>query len=182
MRVFVASLTICGQHTQSVLKNIDGRSLVHFVAFPAVNFLVLAFQLEMGFAVVKFAQRTLIGEGLGVVAFLTIKTQMPLVLVLVTIGAAFERHIRKFLKLCPVADLFFVAFYAGHIAVFTRERKVGLVVVEFFGRVEFIGIVAFCAILAKRFLVGVFVAIHTFLPDTQKGVFLLFQFRLLHKI
>jgi hypothetical protein len=152
------------------------------MAFPAIHFLVLALEREMRFAVVKFAQTALVGKRLGIVAFFAIEPELPLVFVLVAIGATFKGHVGKFLKLGPVSELFFVAFNTGYISVFAREREVGLVVVEFFGRIKFIGIVAFCTIFPERFLVGVFVAIHAFLPDTQKGFLFLFQFRLLHII
>ncbi len=70
--VFVAGFTGGSQHTQSILENIERRGGIHFMAFPAIHFLVFALERKMRFAVVKFPQTALIGKRLGIVAFLTI--------------------------------------------------------------------------------------------------------------
>jgi len=43
MRVLVAGLTIIGGNAQSVLKNIDRRDNIHFMALPAIHVMVFAF-------------------------------------------------------------------------------------------------------------------------------------------
>lgn len=125
--------------------------------------MVLAFQRKMGLAVVKFLQTALVGEGLSRVTFFAVGAELTLVLIFVTLGATFERYVGKLLKFLTVARFLFVAFDAGYIFVFPRERKVRFVVVEFFRWSEFFSVVAFRTVFSKRFLVHIFVTINAFL-------------------
>lgn len=96
--------------------------------------------------------------------------------------AIFERHIGKFLKLFAAPHFRFVAFDARHVFVFSNERKIRFVVVEFRGRFEILGRVAFRAIIAECFLMAVLVAVEAILLEPEKGFFPFFQFGVVDEI
>ena len=75
-----------------------------------------------------------------------------------------------------------MALQALHCFVFSCQRKIRPVVVKLAGRDKlFIGM-AFGAIIPQGFLVHIFVAIHTFVAQSQKGILPFFQVDILNQI
>jgi len=136
----------------------------------------------MGLAVVEFSQSALVSKRLRSVAFFAVGAELAFVDIFMTFYTTLEWHIGKFLELSTVACFLFVALNTGHILVFSAEREIRFVVVEFFCGFKLLGVVAFCAIFSERFLVHVLVAINALLPQAEERFILFFQLRFDHEI
>lgn len=181
VHILVAGNTIVCLHADPVLKNVLWRC-GHGMAFPAIHLFVFPFQREFGGIVVKLVHAGPACKGLVVMAIFAVVSELVIVRVFVATVAVFERHIRKTLKLLAAPRFFFVAFEALHGFVFSCQRKIRPVVVKLARRNKlFIGM-AFGAIIPQGFLVHVFVAIHTFVAQSQKGVLPFFQVDIFNQI
>lgn len=175
--VFVAGITVGGQHTFPVLKNREWRG-IHFMAFATICLFVFTFQGKQRFAVVEPAQAAFVLKGLFRVAFFTVITEVVFVRIVVATVAIFKSNTFKYLKLRTIFDLFFVAFDAVHIFVFPNQGKVGFVVVKLGGGGKFIGGMTLRAVVSQGFLVPVGMASIAVLNQSQKGFRAFFQARI----
>ena len=90
--ILVADGTLVCLHTQPVLKN-SGRAGVHLMAAGTIHLPVLAFQREMGAAVVESFDAAQGSKGLFGMALFTIRPQVIPVRIGVATVAVAERHI-----------------------------------------------------------------------------------------